>query len=888
MLRCRSRLRNSLQKTTDDVRSFLETKGRGKSPVPIWIVSGERSPAMKIKKFMTGLFSAVLAISMMGSMHMPVQAAGPAQVTINVKAADSSPLQGARKVGANIEMSMISDDMWQANGNWIEQCFFASEINMMRWGYDAWAFDWEQEIPLSSNRYWGGLNSRDAAGTFGLVEFIEFCKEQGVIPFVMIPIESLDAFGGEASLEKVKELTASMAEYIAQEGIELCYFDMGNEPWNNGAGGVDNAKYLGSLFPEFQQIVKAANPNYRLVLQRAPENILWNSWNNALVSAAQGAFDAYDDHRYAFYGWNKYFDEKSDALLTPGTPIEGKEGILGECNIGWTPVQDNWDEGHVRDMGGSMALLNAMLEMIGDGRYSHIVSWPSHYPSKASITGCPNNAFGWFDLDQWYLDGETVRFTGPAIVHRIINQNVLENRLGAASSADSVRVYAFSNEAQTDLRIIVLNKWDAAQLTLNVPEQMNHVSAMVMSGKNVWDTSPEYKNLFTGFETVTGGSYVGNIPAESVVVYTFGSETFAAAPQQTSLIFPQNGTADAGTAQAFAWNSVEGARNYHLTVSANADLSEPIIDTDTGTACRYQASRELALGTVYYWQVTASNPAGSTISEISCFTTVQDDKAGIITLNNDSVYMSYSANWNQQSSGGSYRNDDAACNEKDGYVEFTFTGTGAKLYGIKGNWCGMADVRVDFGPAVQIDTYAETTEEQALIFDTGELPYGEHTVTLTVAGTKNGSSSGTWIEFDKAELYDSQNGAPVINKVVWNDENPNLKKFSIWKHQSVPGSYHDDDSSSNTWKAYIEFSFDGTNAVIYGLKAPWCGMADITVDGKKVAAIDTYASETMLQQVLYDTGILESGTHTVRITVTSQKSSESSGKWIEVDKVVWQ
>lgn len=843
---------------------------------------------MNIKKLMTVSLSAILATAMLGSVSMPVEAAGPAQVTVNVNGAVASPLQGARRVGANIEMSMISDEMWQANGNWIEQGFFASEINMMRWGYDAWAFDWEQEIPLSSNRYWGGLNTRDAAGTFGLVEFIDFCKAQNVIPFVMIPIESLDTFGGEASLEKVKQLTASMAEYIAGQGIDLCYFDMGNEPWNNGAGGVGNAQYLGSLFPEFQQIVKSANPNFRLVLQRAPENVLWNSWNNALVSAAQGAFDAYDDHRYAFYGWNKYFDENSDTLLTPGTPIEGKEGILGECNIGWTPVQDDWDAGHVRDLGGSMALLNAMLEMIEDGRYSYIVSWPSHYPSKASIAGCPNNSFGWFDLDQWYLDGKTVRFTGPAIIHGIINHNVLENRLDASSNANTVRVYAFSNDAQTDLRVIVLNKWDATQLTLNVPEQMNHVSAMVMSGQNVWDTTPEYKNLFQGFETVSGGSYVSNIPAESVVVYTFGSDTFAAAPQQTALTVPQNGATEAGTAQAFAWNAVEGAKNYHLTVSANADLSAPVINTDTGTACRYQASKELAFGTEYYWQVTASNPAGSAASAVSRFTTGQDSNAGTIVLNNDSVYLSYSSNWIQQSSGGSYRNDDAACSEKDGYVEVTFTGTGARLYGIKGNWCGKADVRIDFGEAVSIDTYAETTREQELFFETGELPYGEHTVTLTVAGAKNESSSGTWIEFDKVEIYDSQNGAPVTDKVVWNDENPNLKKFSAWTHQSVPGSYHDDDSASNTWKAYMEFSFEGTNAVIYGLKAPWCGLADITVDGTKVATIDAYAAEAMLQQVLYDTGTLESGTHTVRITVKAQKSSGSSGKWIEVDKVVWQ
>ena len=62
---------------------------------------------------------------------------------------------------------------------------------MMRWGYDAWAFDWEQETPLSENRYWGGLNSRDAAGSFGLRSSSAFASSRDIVPFVMIPIESL-------------------------------------------------------------------------------------------------------------------------------------------------------------------------------------------------------------------------------------------------------------------------------------------------------------------------------------------------------------------------------------------------------------------------------------------------------------------------------------------------------------------------------------------------------------------------------------------------------------------------------------------------------------------------------------------------------------------------
>lgn len=593
---------------------------------------------MNPKKHIARLLAAVMTVSALGCLQMPVKAYGPANVTINVDAT-STPLNGAQKVGANIEMSLTSDEMWQANGNWMEQSFSASQLNMMRWGYDAWAFDWEQELPLSENRYWGGLNSRDAEGSFGLREFISFCKQHDIVPFVMIPIESLDTFGGEATVEKVKELTASMAQYIASEGIELCYFDMGNEPWNNGAKGNKNAQYLGSLFPEFQQIIKDANPNFRLVLQRAPENILWNSWNKALVSAAQGAFDAYDDHRYSFYGWNKYFDYNRDDILTPGTPIESKEGILGECNIGWTPVYSDWDAGHVRDMGGSMALLNAMLDMIEDGRYNYIVSWPSHYPSSASIEGCPKNSFGWFDLDEWYLNHETVRLTGPAIAHRIINQNVLENQLRASSDGEKVRVYAYSNADMTDMRLIVLNKWDPTTLTIHVPAGFNSVSAMVMSGESVWDTTPEYKNLFTGTDTVTGDSYTSQIPGESVVVYTFSCDNSDTTPLAPDLIAPQNDAYDVGTAQTFAWSDADGNYNYHLTVSANADLSDPIIDTDTGKACRYQSSQDLLTGTTYYWQVTSTNQAGTASTQIHHFTTLGE--AAPIE-NNDDHFVFYS------------------------------------------------------------------------------------------------------------------------------------------------------------------------------------------------------------------------------------------------------
>lgn len=817
-----------------------------------------------------------------------VYAAGPSQVNIEIDGGSPAPLEGARRVGTNIEMSITSDEMWAANGNWMEQTFAAGGLSMMRWGYDAWAFNWETEQPLSPGRYWGGLNSHDAAGTFGLREFIAFCKTYDIVPFVMIPLESLDRFGGEATLEQIKALTASMAQYIAQQGIETCYFDMGNEVWNHGANGIANAKYLGGLYPEFQQIVKSASPNYKLVLQRAPENILWNSWNDTLVQSSGGAFDAYDDHRYSFYGWNKYFDKNGDDLLVPGKRIEGKEAILGECDIGWTPIQDNWAAGHVRDLGGGMALLNAMLDMIDRGEYSYIVTWPSHWPSKASTTNDGmDNAFGWFNLDTWYLTGGTERFTGPILAHRIINQNVLENKVPAVSSAASVRVFGYENADATDLRVIVINKWDPTAVTLTVPQQYNTVSAMVMKGDSVWDTAPAYESHLAGSVSVAAGSLQDTIPGECVVVYHFSADEAGSAPAAPEIVAPAEG-GEGSTAQAFRWQAVPGATNYHLVVSREADLSAPVIDTYTGPNTAYQASQDLESGVAYYWSVSAVNRAGSSEgAAVHLFMTPGAGQSRTVVLNEDSDYIARSGGWNLQRSEGSYLNTDMSSNQAGEYAEFTFTGTQACLYGILGDWCGLAEVRVDQSEPVQIDTYSAQRQDQGLLYDTGELPYGQHTVLLRVLGEKSEASSGCWIEFDKVEIRDGESNDPRVDTAVWNDDDARIGRFSIWKHQAMEGCYHNDDLSSNTWKAHVEFQFTGTNAVIYGLKAPWCGKADISVDGTVVTTVDAYSPQEELQAVWYDTGELANGPHTVRITVNAAKNSASSGKWVELDKILW-
>ena len=62
------------------------------------------------------------------------------------------------------------------------------------------------------NNYQGGNNTKDGEGSYGLREFLRFCKRNGIIPLVDIPIETYDHRAGSAqttgpeSLELVKRL----------------------------------------------------------------------------------------------------------------------------------------------------------------------------------------------------------------------------------------------------------------------------------------------------------------------------------------------------------------------------------------------------------------------------------------------------------------------------------------------------------------------------------------------------------------------------------------------------------------------------------------------------------------------------------------------------------
>ena len=71
---------------------------------------------------------------------------------------------------------------------------------------------------------------------------------------------------------------------------------------------------------------------------------------------------------------------------------------------------------------------------------------------------------------------------------------------------------------------------------------------------------------------------------------------------------------------------------------------------------------------------------------------------------------------------------------------------------------------------------------------------------------------------------------------------------------------------------YAETKFKGTKAWVIGTIDQKHGPADVYIDGKKVASINTYSATRKLGQILYETNTLEDKEHTLKIVNTGSNT----------------
>jgi hypothetical protein len=219
-------------------------------------------------------------------------------------------------------------------------------------------------------------------------------------------------------------------------------------------------------------------------------------------------------------------------------------------------------------------------------------------------------------------------------------------------------------------------------------------------------------------------------------------------------------------------------------------------------------------------------------------------------------------------------------------VTLPFRGTAIHWIGYRGPDGGIAQVRVDGGPIVEVDTYSPTAKYQEVVFTATGLADANHTLTITATGGRNPASSAARIVVDAFNVmtpgrrYENNDPAIALNPAVdsdgplgpldWNLNNTNR----IWSGGGT--------ATSNTMGNTATFSFTGTSVSWIGcMKSSAGGTANVYIDGvfiREVRLKKSYPIEGYQMTVFRQDG-LAPGPHTLTVEVVSN----TGGSYVVVD-----
>jgi hypothetical protein len=123
--------------------------------------------------------------------------------------------------------------------------------------------------------------------------------------------------------------------------------------------------------------------------------------------------------------------------------------------------------------------------------------------------------------------------------------------------------------------------------------------------------------------------------------------------------------------------------------------------------------------------------------------------------------VSYSDGWKTWRGNPCYDKTEHYADTPNASVKFTFRGTKARFFGCKRNDLGIAEVLVDGNTMGVIDLY-QSSGEYTRLFETRDLPPGQHWIEVRVTGRKNEASRGHYVIVDAFQFLPT---IPPINNL---------------------------------------------------------------------------------------------------------------------------
>jgi hypothetical protein len=249
--------------------------------------------------------------------------------------------------------------------------------------------------------------------------------------------------------------------------------------------------------------------------------------------------------------------------------------------------------------------------------------------------------------------------------------------------------------------------------------------------------------------------------------------------------------------------------------------------------------------------------------------------------------VTLSAGWTQSHSRWGWSGGAAVQSTVPGAtLSFTFTGTSVRWIGRNNNEGGIALVRVDGGPAREVDLFTRPNAIRTPVLTLYDLGPGQHTLTIEVTGRKNPAALSNVVTVDAFDLEPQ-----IVSHLQETD--PDMLLSAGWVHDDSSawsgGGVGEQPAGPIGGMRFAEaagekatFKFRGTSIAWRGYRGPDGGIARVELDGV-AQEVDTYAAAQKFQEVVFTATGLADTNHTLTIEVTGRKNPAATGTKIVAD-----
>lgn len=125
---------------------------------------------------------------------------------------------------------------------------------------------------------------------------------------------------------------------------------------------------------------------------------------------------------------------------------------------------------------------------------------------------------------------------------------------------------------------------------------------------------------------------------------------------------------------------------------------------------------------------------------------------------------------------------------------------------------------------------------------------------------------------------------PYMGVATVNDAQFGYDNTASWGAGWQAGTYQNDNRWSAIPGASYQVPFTGTRIDLYGSRAPWHGIAAVSIDGGAETDVDFYAAAREDGVPLWSSPVLPAGKHTLKVRVTGRSNTSATGTFITADR----